>query len=91
MRVPEPFRSFSVPPTQTLASLGPQPLEPGRDLRGITAGFVVALLILAALGIDVLVNSLEVRALSAERTQTRQLLAELNELYSELQEAGGKS
>jgi len=87
MRVPEPFRSFSVPPTQTLASLGPQPLEPGRDLRGITAGFVVALLILAALGIDVLVNSLEVRALSAERTQTRQLLAELNELYSELQEA----
>lgn len=64
----------------------PRP-DRARGLRGITAGFVVALLILASLGIDVLANSLEVRALSAERTQTRKLLVELNGLYSELQEA----
>ncbi|NKE68832.1 hypothetical protein RAMLITH_23695 [Ramlibacter sp. RBP-2] len=76
-----------MPPTQTLASSGLPPSDQAHGLRGITAGFVAALLILAALGIDVLANSLEVRALSAERTQTRKLLVELNGLYSELQEA----
>lgn len=76
-----------MPPTQTPVSTDPPPPDRAGGLRGITAGFVAALLILAALGIDVLANSLEVRALSAERTQTRKLLGELNGLHSELQEA----
>lgn len=73
------------PPTATHDEPRAPAASPG--LRGVTAGFVAALLILVALCADVLVTTAEISSLSEERVQTRRLLLAVNGLYSAVQGA----